>query len=534
MSSPTASARESTRDQRDDRTLATLELLLGDALGPVALSHFNQITVAISIDERLPQTSVNRLALETLLNQLTRFIGSVVVMTHQASAWRSTVHDLLGMIGRIDPRPGKVVAWATPASLPASSIHLHLGAQPPSLGSQPLSLAYDGWSARVTAGLVGRAIIPTTIPFGALAGVCLLVAEVFKRALAMLEVDPTVASAFRGRQMDRIGFSALTGDWIPWHEMLLQDGMVLPPVPLDRMLLVGGGAVGNAVLWALAHGLAWTGSLRVVDPKGIAPPVLNRCLYFDADDLELGKAQTLARKVAPFPVQPITRDVVAEDIGYLVISTVDNNAARHIIQEALPAYLIEGATNGTQVSVSRHTAVNGAACLICLHPVRSAGLPRTVPLDVASAASHLGLDEATIMSSAWRGDRGISGEFLAHVAAVAPSATEVFVSAKAAGQDLCGALGEFRERFGLRIAPREPALPFVSAFAGFMAAAAAVRHVAADAGIALPPVHNRLLIDLARRGIRNPLSRPEGANPSCPFCQARQSLVRHLFASRWS
>ena len=521
------------RHPRDDRTLAALELLLGDALGPVALSHFDQVTVGITVDELLPQIAIHRLALEVLLNQLTRFIGAVVVMTHRASAWRAPVLDLMESVRRIDPRPGKVVAWDTPASLPPFSIHLHLGAQPPFLGLQPLSLAYDGWSSRVTAGSAGPGSSPTRIPFGALTGASLLVAEVFKRALAMLEVDPAVASAFRVRRMDQIGFSALTSDWLAWDETLQPDRMTLPPMPLDRMLLVGGGAVGNAALWALAHGLRWTGSLRLVDPKSIAPPVLNRCFYFTADDLELNKARTLARKVAPFPVEPIARHVVAEDVGYLVLSTVDNNEARHVIQEALPACLIEGATNGTQVSVSRHTAVDGAACLICLHPERSAGLPRTVALDVAAAASHLGLDEDTVSRSEWHGDRGISEEFLAHVNAVAPSATEVFAAARAAGQDLCGALGQFREQFGLRIAPREPALPFVSAFAGFMAAAAAVRQVAADAGLGIAPVSKRLLLDMARRGTRNPLSRAEAANPTCSFCHARKPLVRSLFAGRW-
>lgn len=520
-------------DQRDDRTLAALELLLGDILGPVALSHFDRVTVAITVDETLAPHGVHYLALETLLNELTRFIGTVLVMTSRGAAWCPAVHSLLQVIERIDPRPGKTIAWTEPAPLPMLAVHLHLGAYPPSLGITPLSLAYDGWSCRLTAGFAKRTSVNTAIPFGALTGVSLIVAEAFKRTLAMLEVDKSVGAAFQARQMDRVGFSALMADWVPWEEPLQPDSMVLPPLPLDQMLLVGGGAVGNAALWALAHGIPSTGILRLVDPKQIVPPVLNRCLYFSADNLGLGKADTLARKAAPFPVQPITREVVAEDIGWLVLSTVDNNAARHVIQEALPACIIEGATNGTHVSISRHTAVDGHACLICLHPDRSAGLPRTIPLDVASTANHLRVDERTISSSEWRGDRGISNELLAHLDAVAPDIAEVFAIAKAAGQDLCGALGEFRYRFGLQVAPREPALPFVSAFAGFMAAATTVRLVAGNAGIVVPSVPERQLLDLARRGVRNRVSRTEAVNPSCSFCQARRSPVRRLFATKW-
>ena len=50
-----------------------------------------------------------------------------------------------------------------------------------------------------------------------------------------------------------------------------------------------------------------------------------------------------------------------------VLSAVDNNEARPILQQLWPDLLLEGATDDTLSQVSRHEYDKGLACLLCIH-----------------------------------------------------------------------------------------------------------------------------------------------------------------------
>jgi hypothetical protein len=217
-----------------------------------------------------------------------------------------------------------------------------------------------------------------------------------------------------------------------------------------------------------------------------------------------------------------------------VLSTVDNNAARHTIQEGLPYQIVEGATNASQVSVSTHNAVDGRPCLVCLHPDQTLGSEYVEPLGVADTASRLGLTTHDIESSRIGGAAAITDGVIDRISSANLDAAKLFQAVAAQGGDVCGALGEFRRRFGITHSPQEPSIGFASFFAGVNAAAEAAKFLLVmDGAAGVPLLRDRVQLDMLRMYTRVDPTVRHSVTQDCSFCVQRRAIVTTVWASKW-
>lgn len=219
----------------------------------------------------------------------------------------------------------------------------------------------NGWLARVSSG-------PTSLapdcrqgnPIGALAAASLGVTEVFKR-LVGLKQD-------RGTLLDGFCFSLYsysTSDTDP--------GPPLPRVVPLNLLVVGAGAIGNGVVYLLAH-LPVSGSVWIVDKQAFGDENLGTCILIGPDDIGAAKAgfmeallrPSLASKGFSEELTSFTQRLGSE-LPYpaVVLGGVDNIEARHEIQNLWPDLAIDGAIGDFMCEVSRHPWDEDVACLLC-------------------------------------------------------------------------------------------------------------------------------------------------------------------------
>ncbi len=535
--------RKHSSNDRDDRTRRLLSQLVGERDAPLALTHFMQAVVQLSAASGTLATSSGFLAFATAANMLTRFVGHLVLRSDSLDdRVNGALQGLVDDLREVDSRQGKQITLAsTIDSHPV--IRLHIG------GIRNLSVpiegtifvTFDGWAVALRRNLCVEPIVPTEIPFGALLASCFGVSEVFKEILIGAAPSVGLRTKFTQRLVNAFDYSSWfadrtsTGVQKPGAEPPEQ----LPNLEFVDVLQVGAGAVGNATVLALTSSPAVRGWMPMLDPKLVDIKNLNRCLYFTDSDLEEPKVKVVERRASrpTFRIDGQKRLFTVSDgePEGVVISTVDNNDVRHSMQESLPEWIVQGSTSATNIAVSVHNAVNGRSCLICRHPDRRNGLNRIVPLSIDEAAARLRIPEDVVRSGASAGSAEISSVFLDGIRKVDPEVAEFFEQKRAAGQDLCGALGDFRARYGIPTGPKEPSIPFASAFAGFQAAAEAVKIALLRAGLKNVPVLENVLeidlgVDYARHGR---LSFSEPPRTDCPLCQDRRDEVSDLYSRKW-
>lgn len=146
-------------------------------------------------------------------------------------------------------------------------------------------------------------------------------------------------------------------------------------VNLGELQVAGGGAVGNAVLFALQL-LRASAQGFIIDPKEVVPGVLNRCLYFDDTDLGKHKATALARKLevsgSRIRLRPICRTVARSRPEVAMLSClvvgVDSRRARRELQGELPLEVFDASTTGVEEVVFHHNKLfSDGACLACIY-----------------------------------------------------------------------------------------------------------------------------------------------------------------------
>jgi E1 N-terminal domain/ThiF family len=145
------------------------------------------------------------------------------------------------------------------------------------------------------------------------------------------------------------------------------------PITLRDAALIGAGGVANGFLWGIEE-LNVSGELAIVDPKTVSTGNLNRCLFFDASDLEKPKAEVLAKKwrssqlgVKPF-VMGFNEFFRSHPPARLAISTLDTRESRRELQNELPLAIIDASTTDvTAVVVHSHVQPTDGACLGCIY-----------------------------------------------------------------------------------------------------------------------------------------------------------------------
>jgi hypothetical protein len=326
----------------------------------------------------------------------------------------------------------------------------------------------DGWKAWV--GDLERTPDATPSvsrnPIGPFFAASLVAGEIFKRTWGIR----------RGQMLRENGYSLWSFNGSPiWGD--LDSGPELNGLRLPAIVLVGAGAVGNALAYVLANLDTDASYVVLIDDDMYDTTNLNRCVLAGAQDVEQSKVQILASRlndagIDAFPFDGLLKDFlkdariglrrdVAEDIDNgifpLVLSCVDKGAGRQDIQGLHPNLLFGGSTLDLQAKTNFYAGERGAACLGCFNPRQDKGeAMRAMERDLRSMKPD---ERARILTQ--RGiDAGAVEEYLAN--------------------PQCGHLGRAALNDLASTPPEEFSVGFVSLGAGILLAANLFRRVLSE------------------------------------------------------
>jgi len=151
-------------------------------------------------------------------------------------------------------------------------------------------------------------------------------------------------------------------------------------VDLGTTYLAGGGAVGNAFLFALKE-FDVSGKLMITDPDYVSKGNLNRCIWFEDSMLGKNKAEMLVEVARSFfpklnlIAHPDFLSTIPDkelDKKWLhrLVVTVDSRRARRNLQTEIPCEVFDSSTtNIEEVILHFHKRpLYGYACLECIYP----------------------------------------------------------------------------------------------------------------------------------------------------------------------
>jgi hypothetical protein len=142
---------------------------------------------------------------------------------------------------------------------------------------------------------------------------------------------------------------------------------------------ISGGAIVNAILYALARVPAVEGRARVIEPDTADTSNLNRYMLLRRSRLKEDKARDLAAVLAGsgLTIEPVPKRYEPGQLPLLlplatsVLVGVDDIPTRWLVQRAGPDWLGVGATTHWSAMASFHR--QGLGCAECLHPTDDPG-----------------------------------------------------------------------------------------------------------------------------------------------------------------
>lgn len=369
----------------------------------------------------------------------------------------------------------------------------------------------NGWTVRTSSGdkaLPADSHIDN--PIGALAAACLGVGDVFKR---LIDLNPA-----RGGLLNDLEFSLRTYQAPP-----VDCGPKLPERIDAGLLVVGAGAIGNAIVALLSH-LPIMGNIHVVDRQRFEDENLGTCILIGPDDVSKPKAQVMERVLreagkAAWGFEGSFKDYaegLSETYPAIVLNALDNIDARHEVQRTLwPDMLIDGAIGDFACQVSRHPWAEDVACLICLFQK-----PTRLSTDLSAVATGLRPSRIEV-PDALVTDADVEA---------APPEKRDYVRARL-GKPICSVVSEaVAQQISLEEQARgfEPSVPFVAAFSACMIMAEAIAYL-----MGLPSkLEPRFQFDFLL-GPSYGQEYPQARRPTC-LCQRRKNIdkLRAVHAPR--
>jgi hypothetical protein len=190
-------------------------------------------------------------------------------------------------------------------------------------------------------------------PFGAGAAACFAAANLFRSVF----LDDS--------QLDEdLAFSTLELDSQSTRDPILLSAST----PQARTVLVGAGAVGNAVIWALGR-VDTSLELHVVDPEPIEASNLQRYVLAGTGDTGLPKVDVVRRTLRASVAHSIPWEEFVATEGYdwdRALVALDSADDRRQVQASLPKWIANAWTQAGDLGVSVHPW-NEGACLRCLY-----------------------------------------------------------------------------------------------------------------------------------------------------------------------
>jgi molybdopterin/thiamine biosynthesis adenylyltransferase len=142
---------------------------------------------------------------------------------------------------------------------------------------------------------------------------------------------------------------------------------------LGRVDAVSAGAVTNALVAVLSWLPEVSAALRAIDDDGVEIHNLNRCLQFQAGDIQKPKVDALCVSSSELlAINGIKARLTPESLAGIaplaerIVAGVDNSKARWFVQEQWAPHLYIGATSNQEAVLTTHHP--GEPCAGCAHP----------------------------------------------------------------------------------------------------------------------------------------------------------------------
>lgn len=450
-----------------DRAIHAAFHVLGDLDQQAFLGKIDNHRVAVAFDSSV-RTAEGFAAVDLTIRLLARFYPKIAIICLDKTA-QSIAPKFVKLALAINP---KIAIEGCPIGYKDIIV---IGRTPPPFkkGVTPIYIGSDGWIAKLSRhNPVGSKA--SNNPFGAGIAACLAAANIFRHVFTKAPLD------------DEIAISVLDLD------PLAKDPLnpKLDHIDLGQVYLVGAGAIGNGFLWALSRYPVLSGRLEIVDYDNVDLFNIQRYVLTERKDDGFSKVKMAAHLFARNPniqVNPIAKkweDFVSslpEDkwIFDSVVSALDTPGDRINLQASLPKWVVNAWTGVGDIGVSHHDFTNHA-CMACLY------MPTGKTLNEDQLiAQALGLPEdiATLMEIRSKLDTNapIDRQLLERISTAKAIQIEKLLPYE--GQSLrslyshgvcSGAVMELAN--GPVNAHAEVPMPFQSAFAGILEAAALIAH----------------------------------------------------------
>lgn len=350
-----------------DRTHRLVQLY---GIRPNMVERLTQRRVALVLGSDLAGSEVARLAFLTVCNLATRlgpYVPNLNVVVPEAaprlesclySDGASLQAQALWTLRNAVPMDGLNRGLAAPGEVHEVAIVL---GDARVAADEVVRLGWAGWLGR-TASTPSDVDPMERNPFGALTAAAL--------GAAWLHARQLIAVGARIPDPLDWALNSLTLAGEPGGALLANQPIVLP-----RVLLVGGGALGSTLTYAMAHLNGVSGSLDVVDHDVLKPTNANRQItapFERARTEAIYKVNDLQLCWPAVRGFPMTYDAYKEAEGRsagdfdIVITAVDNAETRRAVASDLPRVLIDGATGGTMVALMRGSDPSDS-CVACTY-----------------------------------------------------------------------------------------------------------------------------------------------------------------------
>ncbi|HEV7679553.1 MAG TPA: ThiF family adenylyltransferase [Candidatus Dormibacteraeota bacterium] len=390
----------------------------------------------------------------------------------------------------------------------------------------------NGWQSYIGTQPSQLTQTSSKVPFGPLVAACLAAAHAFDLVLGPFRTP---------REIPLSVYSSLLG--FTTSPAPLADADVKPEATVD-LLLVGAGSIGGAAILALRYLPTLSGNVVIVDPEHLEPPNTVKAILAQHHDAATGanKVDVAKRALAHFDGLVVQTLPVRIDAYYAsldrtavfptVLCAVDSAESRRDIQDCLPLEVINAACHPEEISISHHITDDGP-CVCCLH---MADVLNSEQKRTRIIARDTGFDEREVIVML-NTRQQLSPEHLRkieHHCMMQEHALDQYEGRTL--YDLWhGKLLYAEALIHLDGGDTQVtvATPFVTALAGFMLAAEAVKPTTIDPHLQLGP-HSR-----ASRYVENPFASPEYAqldSPprwNTPACLCRSPRRIHLMRDRY-
>lgn len=439
-----------------------------------ALRKFLKERVLLAVDADRMSDPATRITLGVAANLIARFCPRIDLAVPRAL--EDEARTIQARLQRIDSSPAAEFRIVQCPQYDAYAAILSVG-HPTVITPTMILVDSNGWLAMTSRSGCLPPVSPMRDgnPFGPLMAAALGAAEVFK---LLLDPQPGRAHSFGDSSFSTFDYS------VNGHE----PGPPLSgSVYIPLSLLAGVGAVGNAFLLSLSFLNDIQGNLIAVDHETVDDVSnLNRYVIALEEDAtperptpktELGVRLFRGRPLRIHPYQE-KLDRVLEKIyrkevprPRILLSAVDNNAARDLLQKLWPDLLLEGATDRTTSQVSKHAYEEGLGCLLCIHTMD--GKPDPEFSYVKHATSISGLSQERILAGQGNPGAVVADEDIRSAPQEMRELLRVHV-----GKPICSVLAEVEKlsRKSGAALPIRPAVSFVSMISGILMAAEFVKY----------------------------------------------------------